>query len=258
MKDSGRRLLWLFALALVALPPAYCSTGVKDDAPNDLASANTNGPIVKGKESEVAEILASPSACFPELISAVPFSIYGVDKHGNHVIFLEGRSINWEVVSSKKSHDLVDYVKYLALFFWVNVDKRANSALTVVVDTNGFTLRKVLNGSVKAVLDALVSGLESTVQYVGERPGHVFLLNSPAYLSPLISLLSGLVHPKVQLVSVSSRKKWEVLLQDHVGASFLPVEYGGLKAKTLMDSPFVKSIDQEVRRILESKTAVKL
>lgn len=237
--------------ALIQATNAEVTTG---GAPHQPTDAN-NGPILPEKKEEVERILAKPPAAFKRLMAAVPFSIYGKDKRNNYIAFCNSQTIDWGIVNDIKPEELSEYIKYLALFFWKNVDRRADSSLTVIVDAKGFSLGKVINGSVKAVLDSIVAGLNDTVAYVGERPGQVFLINTPSFLGPILSLVSKLLRTGVDLTALSSREKWEPALKEYVGEEFLPVEYGGTNKTTLEDSMVVKYIKDSVGRLIKQKRA---
>lgn len=167
-------------------------------------------------------------------------------------VFQSG-SIVWDVVEKMTHEQLSDFIRYFALFFWKHVDKRASSELTVVIDAGGFPFRKVVNGSVKMVLDSIVEGLESTVPYVGERTGQVFLINVPSFLNPVIVLVTKILRNGVNLTSYGSRSKWEPALKRHVGEQHLPREYGGTNSTKLHESVVVKYIKHSVEKILRRK-----
>lgn len=168
---------------------------------------------------------------------------------------MQSQGIDWSTVNDIRPEELSEYIKYLALFFWRNVDKRADSSLTVVVDAKGFSISKVMNGNVKTVLDSIVAGLNDTVAYVGERPGRVFLINTPSFLGPLINLISKLLRTGVELTALSTREKWEPALREYVGEPFLPVEYGGTNKTRLEDSVVVRYIKHSVGMLRKQKGA---
>lgn len=216
-------------------------------------SQERKGSIIPGKDREVQQILSNPPTAFSKLMDAVPFTIYGKDKSGNYVAFCDSKLIKWNVVNDMDSQAIVDYIKFVALFFWTHVDQRADSSLTVVVNADGFSLSKVISGSVKTVLDSITTGLDATVPYVGERSGKVFIINSPSFLSPVIAVASKLVRNGVELSSYSSREQWEPALKAHIGDEYLPAEYGGKNLTKLSESSVVRFMKSAVRKILKEK-----
>ena len=164
------------------------------------------------------------------------------------ILCVQSSRIDWPVVESFSEEALSAFVFFYALFFWVNVDRRADSSLTVVVDAGGFSLRKVVGGSARRVLNSLVGGLNKTVRYIGERPGCVFLLNTSSFLGPLISLISSIVNTGVIIQSYSKRSQWENVLKEHIGEEYLPREYGGTNSVPLADALASKYILQSVGR----------
>ena len=164
------------------------------------------------------------------------------------ILCVQSSRIDWPVVESFSEEALSAFVFFYALFFWVNVDRRADSSLTVVVDAGGFSFRKVVGGSARRVLNSLVEGLNKTVRYIGERPGCVFLLNTSSFLGPLISLISSIVNTGVIIQSYSKRSQWENVLKEHIGEEYLPREYGGTNSVPLADALASKYILQSVGR----------
>ena len=76
-------LLVVFLVALIEAGYAEITDTLLDEEDKGA----DRGPILPGKEAEVDRILSKPPRSFMELLGAVPFSIYGKDKHGNYVAF---------------------------------------------------------------------------------------------------------------------------------------------------------------------------
>lgn len=169
------------------------------------------------------------------------------------VFCVQSSRIDWSVVNDLKPGELRDYVTYFALFFWSYVDKRKDSSLTLVVDANGFSMGKVLNGSAKAVLNNIIAGLDDTIPYVGERPGYVFIINAPRFLNPLITFISKWLPPGVKLSSYSGREKWESALREYIGEDNLPIKYGGRNPMELENSFVVQYISESVKKLMKHK-----
>ncbi|KAL8427945.1 hypothetical protein Efla_003459 [Eimeria flavescens] len=257
---AARRLrIWGLALLLLAalLPFACAESSGSSSSPKEEKATTHEEVVGEEKKREVRRILANPPASFHSLMAALPFSIYEKDKTGNYVAFCDSNAINWEVVGETQSAELSDYIKYVALFFWTNVDKRADSSLKVVVDASGFSMRKVVNGSVKTVLVALVSGLNATVPFVGQRPGSVFLINAPSFLSPLVTMASKLAKSKVDFRALNGRAEWQPALIEAIGEEHLPEAFGGSNPIKLEDAAVMRYMKEYVRRIAKQKRALK-
>lgn len=225
-------------------------------SPSDELPHQQRGAIIPEKLQEATSILENPPAAFSLLMNAVPFSLYGKDKNGNYIAFCNSRTIDWDAISGIGPEELSDYIKYVALFFWHHVDQRPDSSLTLVVDARGFSFNKIMNGSVPTVLNSIVTALNDTVPFVGERPGHVFLINAPSFLGPVMNVAKKLVRSKIDFLAFKNRKDWEIALRDHIGSEHLPVEYGGTNEMKLEDSPVVKYIKRSVTRLIKLKRTV--
>ncbi|KAL8433888.1 hypothetical protein ACSSS7_003549 [Eimeria intestinalis] len=186
-------------------------------------------------------------------MAALPFSIYEKDKHGNYVAFCDSSSIDWDVVSETSSDEMSSYIKYVALFFWNNIDKRPDSSLSVIVNAEGFSFRKVMNGSVKSVLLGLITGLNSIVPLVGSRRGVVFIINAPSFLSPLISMASKLAKSEVEFRVLSRRDEWQPALVEYVGIDHLPLDYGGSNPTKREDAIAVRYMKEYVKQIMKQQ-----
>ncbi|KAL8271028.1 hypothetical protein Esti_005013 [Eimeria stiedai] len=246
------------ALLFWQLTHHACAETTSPDKPVKEEGSPHDAPVVDEAKIELARILAHPPRRFHLLMEALPFLVYGKDQRGNYVAFCDSSAIAWDVVGETDSDQLSYYIKYVALFFWSNIDKRLDSSLTVVVNAGGFSLRKVLNGSVKRVLVALIVGLNATVPFVGRRTGRVFLLNAPSFLSPLISMASKLAKSDVTFEVHGKREDWVPALLDYVGAPHLPVEYGGTNPIKPEDANAVRYMKEYVKQIMrQQKAAVK-
>ncbi|KAL8448731.1 hypothetical protein Emag_003857 [Eimeria magna] len=243
------------ALLLLHLSHHACAETISSEKPVEVVAAQHDAPVVEEAKKEIERILAHPPRRFHRLMAALPFSIYEKDQRGNYVAFCDSSAIDWDVVGDTDSEELSDYIKYVALFFWHNIDKRPDSSLSVIVNADGFSFRKVMNGSVKSVLVGLISGLNATVPFVGQRPGVVFLINAPSFLSPLISMASKLAKSKVEFKAFSRREDWEPALVDYVGAEHLPVAYGGSNPTKLEDATAVRYMKEYVRQIMRQRKA---
>ncbi|KAL8448187.1 hypothetical protein Emed_003934 [Eimeria media] len=243
------------ALLLLHLSHHAFAETTSPDKPLEEQGAQHDAPVVEETKKELTRILANPPRTFHRLMAALPFTIYEQDKRGNYVAFCDSSAINWDVVAETNSEELSAYIKYVALFFWHNIDKRSDSSLSVIVNADGFSFRKVMNGSVKSVLVGLITGLNATVPFVGHRPGVVFLINAPSFLSPLISMASKLAKSKVDFKAYSRREDWQPALVEYVGAEHLPVAYGGSNPTKLEEATAVRYMKEYVRQILRQKKA---
>lgn len=239
-------------LLLFALSQAAYATADLAPPEGDAVEASA---IVPEKANKVASILSNPPPDIPQLMKAVSFHIYGKDKHGNYIAFCRTKNIDWDIV--KENEKVSQYMKYMALFFWIHVDRRQKSTLSVVVDAEDLPASKVLNGSVTILLSSIIRGLNSTWPYVGQRSGRVIIVNSPGFLRPGIGFASKLLPESVYLVAYSDRSQWEPLLKEFFGAENLPVEYGGTNPVEVKDSIVVKHIEGSVLSIMKQKAGLR-
>lgn len=256
LRRSAPLVLLLFAFIKAAYAEDILTdTEALTAAKQDPGAKEGQNAAVTAKQEELKRRLLNPPHSFHKLLGAVPLSIYGKDRKHNYVCFCDSGRIDWEVVSELQAGELRDYVTYFALFFWSYVDRRTESSLTLVVDADGFSMSKVLNGSAKAVLNNILAGMDDTIPYVGERPGYVFIINAPKYLNPLINFISRWVPKDVKLSSYSGRDKWEKALKEHIGEENLPIKYGGSNRMPLESSLVVKYISESVRKLMTHKNS---
>lgn len=170
-------------------------------------------------------------------------------------VSVQSGAVDWDVVDTISAEKLSEYMKYVSLIFWRHIDKRPNSVLSVVLDANGFSMGKVISGSARNVLSAIVNGLNETVDYVGYRPGTVFLINAPSFLSPLVKVVAKLSRVQVAFHVLSKPSKWQPVLKEHIGEENLPIEYGGSNKLPLDSSPVVTFIRASVKKIRQKKEA---